>query len=151
MDPVVETLQDFLTAGRASVRHPADFPRLETLLTRWTTAWNRRERVLDLTHSSHGVFLHFNQFIAGHWCQVCYFHASPKHGVSMRGPDPDRVRKSHKYRRNKMDTSKLDALFEAWSAHGEAHPAGLAVEFFLDETSDEVWAACLDAVKGLLG
>ena len=120
-------------------------------MTRWAAAWTGKERVLDLAHSSHGVFLHFNQFIASHWCQVCYFHASPKHGVSMRGPDPDRARKSHKFRRNKMDTSQLDALFAAWSAHAEARAAGLAVEFFLEETSDDVWAACLKSARDLLG
>lgn len=133
------------------MRHPADRLRLETLLHRWTAAWKSKTRVMDLTQSTHGVFLHFNQFIADHWCQVCYFHASPKHGVSMRGPDPDRVRKSHKYRRDKMDTSKLDALFDAWSTHAEAHPAGLAVEFFLEETSDDVWSDCLKSVKEILG
>ena len=151
MDPNVNALQDFLLVGRASLRHPADRRRLEALLTRWAEAWKGKDRVLDLTHSTHGVFLHFNQFIADHWCQICYFHASPKHGVSMRGPDPDRVRKSHKFRRQKMDTTKLDALFEAWSTHEEAHAAGLAVEFFLEETSDEVWAACQKSVKELLG
>ncbi len=151
MDPIADALKDFLAAGRVSVRHPADYRRLEAIMTRWTSAWNHKERVLDLSHSSHGVFLHFNQFIAGHWCQVCYFHASPKHGVSMRGPDPDRVRKSHKFRRNKMDTSKLDALFDAWSTHAEARAAGLAVEFFLEETSDDVWAACLKSARDLLG
>ncbi len=151
LDPNTIALQDFLITGRASVRHPADRQRLEVLLTRWTEAWKSKERVMDLTRSTHGVFLHFNQFIAEHWCQICYFHASPKHGVSMRGPDPDRVRKSHKFRRGKMDTTKLDALFEAWSAHEEAHAAGLAVEFFLDETSDDVWAACLKSVKEILG
>ncbi len=151
MDLKAIALQDFLNTGRASVRHPADRQRLEALLSHWAAAWKSKERVMDLTQSTHGVFLHFNQFIADRWCQICYFHASPKHGVSMRGPDPDRVRKSHKFRREKMDTAKLDALFEAWSAHGEAHPAGLAVEFFLEETSDEVWAACLKSVKEILG
>lgn len=151
MDPNSTALQDFLSAGRASVRHPAERLRLESLLTRWVEAWKGKERVMDLTQSTHGVFLHFNQFIADRWCQICYFHASSKHGVSMRGPDPDRVRKSHKYRRDKLDTTRLDALFEAWSAHEEAHPAGLAVEFYLEETSDEVWAACLKSVKEILG
>jgi hypothetical protein len=151
LDPNSTALQDFLLSGRACVRHPADRQRLEALLTRWALAWKSKDRVMDLTHSTHGVFLHFNQFISERWCQVCYFHASNKHGVSMRGPDPDRVRKSHKYRRDKLDTTKLDALFEAWSAHGEAHPAGLAVEFFLEETSDDVWTACLKSVKEILG
>ena len=143
-------LEEFLMAGRVSLRHPADRKRLERLLTRWVAAWQSKERVLDLTNSSNGSFLHFNQFIAGHWCQVCYFHASPKHGVSMRGPDADRVRKSHKFRRNKMETGQLDALFAAWSAHPESHPAGIAVEFYLQETSDEVWESCLKSALELL-
>lgn len=151
MDPNTLALEDFLAASRGSVRHPADRQRMVQLLNRWVASWKGKQRVLDLTHSTHGVFLHFNQFIADRWCQVCYFHASPRHGVSMRGPDPDRVRKSHKYRRDKMDTTKLDALFDAWSTHEEAHPAGLAVEFYLEETSDEVWVACLQSVKEILG
>lgn len=151
MDLNTIALEDFLAASRSSLRHPADRQRLEVLLEKWVGSWKGKERVMDLTRSTHGVFLHFNQFIADHWCQVCYFHASPKHGVSMRGPDPDRARKSHKYRRDKMDTTKLDALFEAWSGHEEAHPAGLAVEFYLEETSDEVWSACLQSVKEILG
>ena len=151
MDPNATALQYFLDIGRAAVRHPADRKRMEALLTRWATAWKGKDRVMDLTQSTHGVFLHFNQFIADHWCQICYFHASPKHGVSMRGPDPDRVRKSHKFRREKMDTTKLDMLFDAWSAHSEARAAGLAVEFFLEETSDDVWADCLNSVKEILG
>ena len=147
----LKLLDDFLETGSPALRHPEDRKRLKTILTAFTTPWNGRDRVLDLTHSSHGLFLHFNQNIAGHWCQVCYFHAAPKHGVSMRGPDPDRVRKSHKYRRNKMDTSKLDSLFEVWSLHPDARAAGLAVEFFLEETSDEVWVACLKSIRDILG
>lgn len=147
----LKILDDFLDAGSPALRHSADRRRLRDILTAWTSPWKGKDRVLDLTHSTHGLFLHFNQNIAGHWCQVCYFHAAPKHGVSMRGPDPDRARKSHKYRRDKLDPTKLDALFEAWSLHPEARPAGLAVEFFLEETSDEVWGACLNSVREILG
>jgi len=37
-------------------------------------------------------------------------------------------------------------VFDAWSAHPEARPAGTAVELYLDEASDEVWEACLQEV-----
>jgi len=64
----------------------------------------------------------------------------------MKGPDTDRIRKSHKHRDNRLDTTGLDALYETWSAHPEGHPAGNAVEFFLDEVPDETWAVLLQEV-----
>jgi hypothetical protein len=68
----------------------------------------------------------------------------------MKGPDTDRIRKSHKHRDNPMDRSGLDAVFTAWSTHHEARPAGNAVEFYLEETPDEIWEACLQEVLQLL-
>jgi hypothetical protein len=41
-------------------------------------------------------------------------------------------------------------LFEAWSAHEEAHPANNVVEFFLVETPDETWEACLQEALSCL-
>ena len=68
----------------------------------------------------------------------------------MRGPDPDRMRKSHKLRRHKLDREPLDKVFDAWSSHPEARPAGNAVELYLEEVPDEVWEACLlEALEAL--
>ena len=94
--------------------------------------------------------MRFNQLIGSVWCHVFAFHAVPREGLSLRGPDTDRTRKSHKLRNNRLDSSSLDALFDAWSAHPEAHPAGNAVEFWLEETPDEVWDACLEEALGCL-
>jgi hypothetical protein len=68
----------------------------------------------------------------------------------MRGPDPDRTRKAHKFRDHPMDRTGLDAVFEAWSAHPEARPAGNAIELYLEEAPDEVWESCLQDVLRLL-
>jgi len=83
--------------------------------------------------------------------QAFTFVATRREGVCLRGPEPDRVRKSHKLRRNPLNAAPLDTLFEAWSLHPEARPAGHAVEFFLEETPDDVWAACLAEVLQHLG
>ncbi len=95
--------------------------------------------------------MHFNQLIGSTWVQAFGFHADPKHGLIMRGPDTDRERKSHYLRGNRLDKAALDALFTAWSAHPEGRPAGLAVEFLLDETADDTWDACLQEVIQHLG
>jgi len=139
----LEILEPFLDAARASLRHAQDRQRAEALLLRWAAAWQGPNRKLTVTSSNHGAYLHFDQRVGTVWTQVFSFRAAAQQGLSMRGPDPDRVRKSHKHRSNKLDRHPLDALFDAWSAHGEAHPANNAVEFYLVETPDETWAACL--------
>jgi hypothetical protein len=139
----LEALESFLPFGRGALKHVSEKDRLEAIIRRWATAWQGPERVLDFTKSHHGAYLHFNQLIGTTWCQVCTFHAAPRHGVSMRGPDTDRVRKSHKLRRSPLDRGPLDQLFQAWSAHPEARPAGNAVELVLEEVPDNVWEACL--------
>jgi len=146
----LESLEPFLDAARASLRHAQDRTRAENLLLRWTAAWQGSTRRLTITASNHGAYLHFDQRVGTIWTQVFSFHAAPHHGLSMRGPDPDRVRKAHKLRANKLDRHPLDALFDAWSAHGEAHPANNAVEFSLVETPDETWEACLQEALTLL-
>ena len=147
----MEILDSFLPAIPTSHKHPQSRVRAEALLLRWTAAWQGRERALDCTQSIHGSFLHFNQLIGKVWCQVFTFHASRREGLTLRGPDTDRIRKSHKDRDNRLDPSGLDALFQAWSAHPEAHPAGNAVVFFLDEVPDETWESCLQEALLHLG
>jgi hypothetical protein len=88
--------------------------------------------------------------IGSTWSHVFTFHASNKHGLSMRGPDTDRIRKAHKHRDNPIDRTGLDAIFTAWSAHPTAHPAGNAVEFYIEETPDEIWESCLQAVLQII-
>jgi hypothetical protein len=97
------------------------------------------------------MYLHFNQLIGKVWVQAFCFQADPRTGLIMRGPDTDRERKSHKFRHTKLDRKGLDDLFTAWSAHPEARPAGLAVEFLLLETADETWDACLQELLQHLG
>lgn len=133
----------FLAEASASIRRPQSRARAGAILSRWAMAWQGPTRILEHTRSNHGAYLHFNQLIGTVWCHVFVFHASHKDGLSLRGPDTDRTRKAHKLRSNRLDSSGLDALFTAWSAHPEAHPAGNAVEFWLDEVPDEVWEACL--------
>jgi hypothetical protein len=144
-----DDLNLFLAKAQAALRHPQDRKRAEALLLRWGALWPGPRRNLTCTLSNHGAFLHFNQLIGATWSQVFTFHAAPRHGLSMKGPDPDRLRKSHKYRDNPLDRMGLDAVFSAWSAHPEARPAGNAVELYLEETPDEVWEACLQEVLGL--
>ncbi len=144
-------LEDFLLVAHSSLRHKSDRKRADALLQRWTSAWLGKERVVNGTFSNHGAYLHFAQFMKGQWVQVFLFHAAPSHGVSLRGPDTDRTRKSHKHRANRLDATPLEALFQAWSAHPEARPAGHAVEFFLTETPDDTYDRCLHDVMECLG
>ena len=144
----MEDFDLFLAKTRSALQHGSERKRAETLLTRWTTLWTGPKRNITFSFSNHGAFLHFNQLIGTTWSNVFAFHTAHRHGLSMRGPDTDRTRKSHKHRSNPIDRAGLDAVFDAWSAHPEARPAGNAVEFFLEETSDEVWEACLqDALR----
>ena len=124
--------------------------RASAILEAWVAAWKGKHRVLNLTRSNHGAFLHFAQFMDNAWVQAFTFIADRKHGVSLRGPDPDRLRRAHKLRRHRVDSGPLDQLFEAWSAHPEARPAGHAVEFFIHETPDETWEACLKETQACL-
>lgn len=146
----METLEDFIEYTSLVLKHPSDQARAQAIITRWGTSWVGKDRTLTSTLSNHGCYLHFNQSIKGTWCQAFTFHAAHRHGLSLRGPDPDRDRKSHKLRRYPLDPKALNAIFEAWSAHPEGRPAGLAVEFYLEETPDDVWEACLqEALKHL--
>lgn len=147
----MELLEEFLPYAKGCLRHSAERQRLETILTHWAGQWRGKQRVLDYSRSHHGAFLHFNQFMGGKWVQAFTFVATPREGVCLRGPDPDRVRKSHKFRHNPLDPAPLDALFEAWAQHPEARPAGHAVEFFIEETPDETWDACLAETMTHLG
>lgn len=146
----MEILEPFLDSVFRALKHASERARAQAIVERWATAWQGPTRVLEVTRSNHGTYLHFNELIGTVWAHVCLFHVAPRHGLSMRGPDTDRVRKSHKHRFNKMDRDPLDTLFEIWSAHPEARPANNAVEFFLNETPDETWEACLqEALKCL--
>ncbi len=146
----MEALESFLPFGHGALRHASERQRLDAILWRWASAWQGPSRVLEFTRSHHGAYLHFNQLLGTTWCQVCTFHAAPRQGVAMRGPDPDRIRKSHKLRRQPLDRGPLDQVFAAWSAHPEARPAGNAVELVLDEVPDEVWEACLKELLAAL-
>jgi hypothetical protein len=139
----LEILDTFLAEASASIRRPQSRARAIAILTRWATAWQGPSRTLEQTRSIHGSCLHFNQLIGSVWCHAFAFHAVPRDGLFLRGPDTDRTRKSHKLRSNRLDSTGLDALFTAWSARPEAHPAGNAVEFWLEEVPDEVWEASL--------
>ncbi len=147
----MDLLEEFLPYAKGCLKHPAERQRLAQILALWVSAWTGKQRVLDCSRSHHGVFLHFNQFLGGKWIQAFTFVATRREGVCLRGPDVDRARKSHKYRSHPLDAAPLDALFEAWSQHPEARPAGNAVEFFIEETPDEVWASCLAEVMTNLG
>ena len=147
----MDVLDEFLPYAQGCLKHPTERQRMVALLTLWVSQWKGKHRVLDYSRSHHGAFLHFNQLMAGKWVQAFTFVATHRDGVCLRGPDVDRARKSHKYRNNPLDAAPLDALFDAWSLHPEARPAGRAVEFFIEETPDEVWTACLAEVKTHLG
>jgi hypothetical protein len=142
----LEDLIGFLEKALAALKHPQEKKRAEALLTRWSALWPGPKRNITCTFSNHGAFLHFNQMIGSTWSHVFTFHAAPRHGLSMRGPDPDRVRKAHKHRDTPLDRQGLDGVFAAWSAHQEARPAGNAIELYLDEAPDDVWEACLQEV-----
>ena len=133
----LEILDSFLPAIQKAHKHSQSRARAEAILVRWTSVWQGPKRSLDCTHSIHGTYLHFNQLIGSVWSHAFSFHAAPREGLTLRGPDTDRVRKSHKHRDNRLDSTGLDALFEAWSAHPESHPAGNAVVFYLDEVQYE--------------
>jgi hypothetical protein len=143
VQPSETPLDDFLLVAERCLANRHDRDRLFRLLTRWADAWQGKNRVLNLTASNHGAYLHFTQLIGTHWMQAFTFIATYKEGVRMKGPDPDRGRKSHKLRTNRLDPKPLDDLFETWSAHPESRPAGHAVEFVLEETPDDTWDACL--------
>lgn len=147
----MEQLDDFLPYAQRCLKHPSERARLAAILTQWTDRWRGKHRLFDLSRSHNGAFLHFNQLMGGRWVQAFTFVATLREGVCLRGPDVDRARKSHKFRNNPLDSTALDALFEAWSLHPEARPAGHAVEFFLEETPDEVWAECLAEALAHLG
>jgi hypothetical protein len=147
---VLETLEPFLAALQSCLRHPHDRERADAVLRKWSAAWQGPRRALEYTRSNHGACLHFNQLVGTVWSHAFSFHAVLKRGLFLRGPDTDRQRKSHKFRANPLDTTGLDALFEAWSAHPEARPANNAVELHLLEASDEVWAQFLQDALRLL-
>lgn len=147
----LEELETFLPYAQACLKHPSERARLAAILTTWTSRWRGKQRVLEYSRSHHGAYLHFNQLMGGKWVQAFTFVATRREGVCLRGPEPDRVRKAHKLRANPLNAAPLDALFEAWSAHPEARPAGHAVEFFVEETPDDVWADCLQSVLTHLG
>lgn len=139
----MEQLEAFLEAVLPRIHPAPERARAEAILLRWGTAWQGPARSLEATRSIHGIFLHFNQRLGGVWSQAFGFRLTSRHGLALRGPDPDRARKAHKLRAHKLERAPLDALFEAWSLHPEAHPAGNAVEFLFDETPDDTWEACL--------
>lgn len=146
----MEPLETFLAIVLPRMHPVSERERAEVLLRRWGTAWQGPDRRLEATHSIHGAFLHFNQRLGTVWSQAFGFRWTGRHGLSLRGPDPDRARKSHKLRAHKLDRAPLDALFEAWGAHPEAHPAGQAVEFFFTETPEDTWEACLQEALACL-
>lgn len=147
----MDDLETFLDFTYRVLRHASERQRAHDLLHRWVGAWQGQTRSLSSSFSNHGAYLHFHQSFGNTWSTVLTFHAAHQHGLSMRGPDPDRARKSHKLRRHKLDRGPLDEVFTAWSAHPEHRPAGLAVEFYLEETPDDTWEACLREALQHLG
>ena len=145
----MEDLDLFFERAQAALKRPQEKLRAQAILSRWAGLWSGPRRNLTCTFSNHGAFLHFNQMIGTTWSHVFTFHAAPRHGLSMRGPDSDRVRKAHKHRDTPLDRQGLDGVFAAWSTHPEARPAGNAIELYLDEAADEVWEACLQEVLTL--
>jgi len=142
----LEELNFFLAKAQAALKHPQERKRAEALLLRWTALWTGPRRNLTTTFSNHGAFLHFNQLIGTTWSHVFTFHAAPRKGLCLKGPDPDRIRKAHRDRDTPLDRTGLDGVFDAWSAHPEARPANNAVELYLEEAPDEVWEAFLQEV-----
>ena len=145
-----QTVESFLGLAAKALKRASDMKRAEIILTRWASAWQGSNRDLLLTNSNHGPYLHFNQMIGGIWCKVFTFHASPRQGLRLRGPDTDRGRKSHKFRANRLDSRHLDALFDAWSLHPEARAAGNAVVLVLEEAHDDVWEKFLQEALSCL-
>jgi len=146
----LEIAESFLIAAQAAFKWESDKERGMAILAKWAAAWQGQGRKLEMTSSNHGVSLHFMQFIGGFWCKAFAFHASRRDGLRLRGPDTDRVRKSHKLRANRLDPAPLDSLFEAWSKHPEARPAGNAVELVLVEAHDDVWEIFLQEALSCL-
>lgn len=146
----LEGLEQFLAKVVTSSMHLANKKRAITILTKWSNSWIGPKCSITYTFSNHGAFLRFNQLIGSVWSHVFIFHISNKHSLVMRGPDTDRIRKSHKHKDNPIDRSKLDAVFTAWSMHPEAKSAGNAVEFYLEETPDEVWEVVLQELLTLI-
>lgn len=150
----LEIVDSFLDSAKGAFRHGSDRERAKLILTKWAASWQGSQRNLTKSCSNHGSYLHFNQFIGGIWCKAFTFHAAFRQGLSLRGPDTDRTRKSHKLRERKLDTKSLDSLYEAWASHPEARPAGNAVQLLLEEAHDDVWESflqealsCLDELK----
>lgn len=139
----MDDIEFFLAKTLAWLKFAQERQRVQALVARWASQWTGPRRAINLANSNHGVFLHFDQLIGTTWSHVFFFHAAPRHGFTLKGPDTDRIRKSHKHRANPLDRSALDDLFEAWSLHPEARPAGNAVELHLDEAPDEVWEVFL--------
>lgn len=156
LDPIEErtdpqdALEDFWSVA-FPILPRQERERASRILETWVASWKGKLRTVNLTRSNHGAFLHFAQFMDGSWIQAFTFIADRKDGVSLRGPDPDRSRRAHKLRRHKVDSAPLDKLFEAWSLHPEGRPAGHAVEFFIHETPDDTWDACLRETLACLG
>jgi len=146
----LEIVESFLYLAKGAFKRPADRKRAENILMRWAIAWQGSYRNLTGTSSNHGAYLHFNQLIGGIWCKAFTFHLSSRHGLSLRGPDTDRTRKSHKFRENRLDSKPLDNLFEAWSLHPEARAAGNAVELYMSEAHDDVWELFLQEALSYL-
>ena len=146
----MEIVELFLASAKGAFKHPNDRARAEHILARWVLAWQGPHRNLLKTKSNHGAYLHFNQLIGGIWCKVFTFHIAVRQGLSLRGPDTDRARKSHKLRGNRLDSKPLDCLFDLWSNHPEARPAGKAVELLLQEAHDDVWDAFLSEALSCL-
>ncbi|MCL1892795.1 MAG: hypothetical protein FWG02_00985 [Holophagaceae bacterium] len=139
----MEIVESFLESALSTLKREETRERAQSILTKWAEAWQGSTRRLTLSDSNHGTYLHFNQLIGGVWCKAFTFHATPGNGLSLRGPDTDRTRKSHKLRSKRLDSGSLDKLFEAWSTHPEARPAGNAVILLLDEAHDDVWESFL--------
>jgi hypothetical protein len=146
-----ESIDDFFISVRAHIKNASDRERAIQVIEMWRAAWVGKNKSITATHSGHGSFLHFNLFLSNQWCHAFVFRSVPRQGMSLRGPDPDRMRRSHKMKANPLDRKPLDQLFEDWSQHPEGRPAGNAIEFFIDETPDSVWTACLQAVRVRLG
>lgn len=142
----LESVDFFLNKINSYLKHSQERHRAIDIITRWSSVWSNNKRTITYTSSNHGLSLSFNQLIGSVWSHVFVFHLSKKRGLFMKGPDLDRIRKSHKHRNNPMDRTKLDAVFELWSLHPESRRAGNAVEFYLTETPNDVWEACLQEV-----
>ena len=113
----MELLEEFLPYAKGCLKHVSERARLEVILGQWAAKWTGKQRLFDYSRSHHGAFLHFNQLMGGKWVQAFTFVATRREGVCLRGPEPDRDRKAHKFRHNPLDAAPLDALFEAWSLH----------------------------------